>query len=1200
MSIESLQKLLVTDPTQRAVPLPASVVVGLATPIAVLSLVFLSMDLPVLGFCSWIAAVTWLSFALRPLPAGATIAAITLGGILMLTRLLGTGVLIGRYEQLAFVLLTLLATVAGQLLAARQRNRIRIDDDAARLHTYENIVEGLFVGSNECIKLLTVEGVLLAVNEAAIKLTGATHQSQLIGQNWFHYWDREQQRTLADVWQHALDGGRGEFVDSCRTLTGAVRTWHNTFTPVQLGQSAQTYMLCFSRDVSDMLTIQQNLEDNVAQLKNLLNSIDDAFLSLDAEWNIDFINPLAEKLLARPGQGLLPGQNFWSVFPVVSGEPAAICIQRAMQDQTVQRCEHFHAQRNAWFSITALPYPGGVSVLLRDITSLIDAQKLAAEENARLLVAQDIAGFGDWVFDYAQGLLKLSPRAIALLKLGECLPHEHKKRVLEQVHAQDRMGLVQAIINASGTDNSLDLIVRMALAEGGERHIHWVGRLIVDEQGQPQRMLGAVQDVSVHLSAHEALEHARQFVRGIIDALPQHVGVIDHSGDFVTVNRAWQQGWRGDFGTSPLANNFFAFSDSVEGSEREASHAVTMAVRDIIAGRVDRFQMEYEFSGPEGLENYVVHVTPLILPGEKKMIVFSHNEITVAKKAMREAAENADRLHELTEVAPDIFWIYDVVAQAFIYISPAYERIYKAPLEPILESRDEMFRYIHPEDSDKVVQSLRDNAEGRKVNEVEFRIVDAEGELHWLSNRVVAIRDDTGRIIRLTGTIRDVTQYKNYEQRLYIAAMFDELTGLPNRKMLAQELQQRTAKESEPFAAMIINLDRFKNLNDTLGHQCGDELLVQVGERLRGAVRERGYIARLGSDEFAILCAVDAVAALAKTVVGSFAAAFHLQNEHAFLTASVGVATFPADTNEVSTLLRLADVAMQRAKAAGRNNYQMFSAGTGMQLPNRERLALENELRLALPNEQFELFYQGKFNLRSGDLIGAEALLRWRSPARGLVSPADFIPLLEETGLILQVGEWILRAACNQALTWHGRIGTWLPLAVNVSALQVVNREFGDMAIRILRESGLPPGVIELELTESALMTDVAHGARLMQELKRAGFSIALDDFGTGYSSLSYLRKFKPNTLKVDRSFVADLSADSSDLEIVAGIIQLARALKIDVIAEGIELVAQRRLLCEMGCDFGQGFLFCKPLSVEQFERNMFAPQSLERLRRSS
>jgi diguanylate cyclase (GGDEF)-like protein/PAS domain S-box-containing protein len=1198
MSIEPLQKLLSAQRDRGALMLPGSAVVGLAIPIAVLSLVFLSMDLPALGFCSWVAAIVWLAFALRLLPALMTILATTLAGVLLLSKFLGTGVLVGRYEQIAFVLLTLLATGAGHLFAASQRHRSQLREDSQRLHSYENIVEGLFAGSHDCIKLIAADGSVLAVNAAGLGVVGATHQAQLIGQNWFQFWSREQQKSLAEAWQQALATGSAEFTDSCRTLVGEVRTWHNTFTAVQVRDCAQRHIVCFSRDITEALAVQQDLKDNVAQLKNLLNSIDDAFLSLDSEWNINFINQHAEKLLGKSARASLRGQNFWNVFPVVAGDTAAVCVQRAMEQQTVQRCEHFYAQRNAWFSITAFPYPGGVSVLLRDISSLVSAQKQAAEENARLLVAQDIAGFGDWVFDYEQGLLKLSPRAIALLQLGECLPHEHKKRVLDQLHPQDRMTIVQAIINASASDNSLDLIVRMAMTDGTERHIHWVGRLIVDQQGQPQRMLGAVQDVSVHLSAQEAIENARQFVRGIIDALPQHIGVIDQRGDFVTVNNAWRQGWRGDFGTSPLAHNFFAFSDSIEGAELEASQAVTTAVRDIFAGRRDRFEMEYEFSAASGLENYVVHVTPLILPGEKNMVVFSHNEITVAKQAMREAAENADLLNELTEMAPDIFWSYDVPEQRFTYISPAFEHIYKAPVASILNNRDAMFTYLHPEDSEKVLRSLEDSSTG-KVGELEFRIIDAGGELHWLSNREVAIRGDDDKVIRLVGTIRDITEYKDYEQRLYVAAMFDELTGLPNRKMLTQTLRQRASADSfEPFAAMILNLDRFKNINDTLGHQCGDELLVQVTERLRAAVDERGYIARLGSDEFAILCSVGDIAALAKTVMASFSTAFHLQNEHAFLTASIGVAVFPDDTSEPSTLLRFADVALQRAKTAGRNTYQLFSAG--MALPNRERLALENELRLALPQREFELFYQGKFNLHNGDLIGAEALVRWRSPSRGLVSPADFIPLLEETGLILPVGEWILRQACEQARAWFERTGRWLPLAVNVSALQVVNRDFGETAVRILRDSGLPPGIIELELTESALMTDVTHGARLMHGLKLAGFSIALDDFGTGYSSLSYLRKFKPNTLKVDRSFIADLSADSSDLEIVAGIIQLAGALKIEVIAEGIELVAQRRLLAELGCNFGQGFLFCKPMPAQQFELNMFLPDVAPAQQRSN
>jgi diguanylate cyclase (GGDEF)-like protein/PAS domain S-box-containing protein len=1085
-----------------------------------------------------------------------------------------------------------LALCAGQLLAARQRSRAQLRDDIDRLSGYENIIAGLFGGSRDCIKVIAADGTIVAVNEFGIKMVGGTELSQLQGQNWFTFWGREQQRELAAIWQRALSTGSAEFTDSCRILTGEIRTWHNTLTAISTPNSTAAHILCFSRDITEMLSIEQSFKDNIDQLKFLLNSFDDAFLSLDSEWNISFINHCGERLFANAGQSTLRGQNFWTVFPVVASDAAAVCIQQAMEQKTVQRCEHFYTARNAWFSITAFPFPGGVSVLLRDISSLIFAQKQATEENARLLVAQDIAGFGDWVFDYEQGLLKLSPRAVTLLMIGECLPHEHKKRVLEQLHPQDRMALVQAIINASATDNSVDLTVRMTPVDGAERYIHWVGRLIVDADGQPQRMLGALQDVSVHRSAQEALAHAQQFVRGIIDALPQHIGVIDHAGNFVTVNRAWREGWRGDFGTSPLADNFFAFSDAIQAPDRAATQAVVAGVREIISGRSDRFELEYEFCAQKGIENYVVNVTPLLVPGEKSMVVFSHNDITVAKTAMREAAENADLLHELTEVAPDIFWTYDVNSERFTYISPAFEHIYKISSAPVLSDPNEMFKYVHPDDHEKVARALQRHSVGIDFNETDFRVVDAEGALHWLSNRVVAIRDTSGKVIRLSGTIRDITAYKDYEQRLYLAALFDELTGLPNRKMLAQTLQQRALEgEDKPFAAMIVNLDRFKNINDTLGHQCGDELLVQAGQRLAEAVGERGYIGRLGGDEFTIICEIDVIETLVEAVTACFSTAFHLQIEHAFLTASIGVATFPNDTNDISTLLRLADVAMQRAKAAGRNNYQLFSAS--MMLPNRGHLALENELRLALPQQQFELFYQGKFNLHSGDLVGAEALLRWRSPTRGLVSPADFIPLLEDTGLILPVGEWILAQACAQARAWHKRTGKWLPLAVNVSALQVVNREFGETAIGILRESGVPAGAIELELTESALMTDVVHGARLMQELKSAGFTIALDDFGTGYSSLSYLRKFSPNTLKIDRSFVADLSVDNSDYEIVAGIVQLARALKIQVIAEGIELVAQRRLLCEMGCDFGQGFLFCKPLSVEQFERNMFAEQML-------
>jgi len=281
-------------------------------------------------------------------------------------------------------------------------------------------------------------------------------------------------------------------------------------------------------------------------------------------------------------------------------------------------------------------------------------------------------------------------------------------------------------------------------------------------------------------------------------------------------------------------------------------------------------------------------------------------------------------------------------------------------------------------------------------------------------------------------------------------------------------------------------------------------------------------------------------------------------------------------------LLKFASVAQLRAKNSGRNTIQLFEGS--MMSSSRDQLVLENELRGALTRDEFELFYQGKFNLISGELVGAEVLLRWHSQPRGLVSPADFIPLLEETGMILPVGEWILHAACRQVQQWHQAVGSWLSVAVNVSPVQLANRQFAQRAAAILAEYAIPKEVIELEITESALMADLAHGAHVIEALKQAGFKIALDDFGTGYSSLGYLRKFAPDTLKIDRSFVADLVAVENDVEIVAGILQLAHALKIEVVAEGIEEVAQRDLLTALGCECGQGFLFCKPMPVDQFE----------------
>ena len=1184
MPIELLQRALQKRPNIATPNLPASGAVGLALPLAALGVVLVGMDLHLLGLLAWTVAIALIAFVLGRLYAVAVIGTVTLCGILLWRMLLGSALNFSGTEQMTFLLITALAAIVGQLGAAELRQRETGAADKFNLAVFASAIESIFEGSSDCIKLLAIDGSVLAVNNRGLQLIGASDSNQLIGQSWFSFWDSEQQKALAAAWQLTLRSGQAEFEGGARILTGERRHWRSTFTLVRTPDAAQSYIICISRDITDKVAMQQSLKASAAQLSGLLNGIDDAFFSLDANWTITFANQHSEHLYARLGHTSVLGSNFWDVFPVAPGEPVAIYIRRAMEQQSVQRCEYFHAPQQVWLSITALPFPNGISVLVRDITPLKRAEKHAAEENARLQVAQDIAGFGDWAFDYEHGLMRFSPRAVALLELEECPQHEYKKRLLERLHAEDRMALVQAIINSSAEAPRIDLVVRMPTANGGEKHLHWVGQLIVDERGGALRMLGAIQDVSAHLGAQKALDDARRFVRDLLDALPQYIFVIDRNGHFVTGNNTWEQVWCDHFASDSIPDNFFNFDHKLEGIDRAIAKAANEAAHAILSGASERFEYEYDMLMEGERHYFVMHAVPLRSAGET-MVLFTHSEITSVKQLMHTASTKEHLMHRLAEHLPEIFWTYDINAGVYTHLSPAFDKLYRIPAGTVANSYMTLLEFAHPDDQPKLVQAMLALTEGRNEDTAEYRIINADGELRWLKTSSVAVRDDDNRLTDVIGITRDITDSKLYEQQLIAAAHTDDLTGLSNRKALMALLDKNIAQAREkPFALLLLNLDRFKNINDTLGHSGGDELLKQSANRLRAALPDNVMLARVGSDEFAIVCDEAKLQAIIDATMACFVEAFHLQGEPAFVTASLGATRCPRDSADNGELLKFAGAALQRAKAKGRNNNQLFE--DSMLLPSRERLALENELRLALQHSEFELFYQGKFDLGSGALIGAEALLRWRSQKRGLVSPIDFIPLLEETGLILPVGDWILADACRQVLSWRERSGTWLPVAVNVSALQVTNRAFAEKAIAILQEKQLPRGTIELEITESALMTDANYGAHLIKTLKAAGFSIALDDFGTGYSSLGYLRKFLPSTLKIDRSFVAELTAQSNDQQIVGGIVQLAKALSIDVIAEGIESADQRTILCGLGCLHGQGFLFGRPLPAQQFEQS--------------
>jgi diguanylate cyclase (GGDEF)-like protein len=448
------------------------------------------------------------------------------------------------------------------------------------------------------------------------------------------------------------------------------------------------------------------------------------------------------------------------------------------------------------------------------------------------------------------------------------------------------------------------------------------------------------------------------------------------------------------------------------------------------------------------------------------------------------------------------------------------------------------------------------------------------------------VRDGDGKPRRVVGTVEDITERRVLEQRLEHQSQHDALTDLPNRALCFDRLTQaiiHSSRHASKVALLFIDLDRFKNVNDTLGHPLGDELLRQAAVRVLGCVRPGDTVARLGGDEFAVILrdlahAQDA-AAVSQKILERLSAPFRLAGHEAFLTASIGIASYPGDGGDSATLGKNADAAMFRAKRQGRNAYQFYAAE--MNALALEKLELESRLRRAVERNEFVLHFQPKSDTVTGRIAGVEALLRWHNPETGLVPPKEFVPLLEDTGLIIQVGEWVLQAACAQARAWQ-LAGTPVSVAVNLSARQFHRHDIRATVERVVRETGVDPALLELEITESVAMDNPEDAVKVLVELHRLGVRLAIDDFGTGYSSLAYLKRFPVDALKLDRSFVTGLPDDGDDATIARAVIAMAHSLKLKVIAEGVETEAQRAFLSVNGCEQIQGYLVSRPLPAEE------------------
>jgi diguanylate cyclase (GGDEF)-like protein/PAS domain S-box-containing protein len=468
------------------------------------------------------------------------------------------------------------------------------------------------------------------------------------------------------------------------------------------------------------------------------------------------------------------------------------------------------------------------------------------------------------------------------------------------------------------------------------------------------------------------------------------------------------------------------------------------------------------------------------------------------------------------------------------------------------------------------------------------RFIRKDGSFVYVHLATRAVRRADGSIDYMVALIEDITERKMAEERIQYLAHFDQLTGLPNRVLFIERINHALSmaqRSHEQLAVLFLDLDHFKNVNDTLGHRIGDALLIEVAKRLKTAIREEDTVSRQGGDEFMlVLPGADALVAARVTeqLLAAVAHSYQVEQYELNITFSIGIALYPGDGEDFDSLFMRSDIAMYRAKRDGRNNYRFFTQE--MQAHSARTLQLENALRNALERDQFRLHYQPQVSLQDGRVIGAEALLRWQHPELGEVSPAEFIPIAEVSGQIVQIGEWVLRTAVRQLKRWMDSGIELMVMAVNLSAVQFHHPHLPERVTQILAAENLPPQYLELELTEGVAMDDPIGAIAVMDDLHERGIRMSIDDFGTGYSSLSYLKKFKVYKLKIDQSFVRDITDDPEDKAIVAAIISLASRLGMRTIAEGVETEGQLAFLHNQGCNEVQGYYFSKPLPAEQFE----------------
>ena len=804
------------------------------------------------------------------------------------------------------------------------------------------------------------------------------------------------------------------------------------------------------------------------------------------------------------------------------------------------------------------------------------------ESETHLAEAQRIATLGSWSYVPQTQRQSWSEECYRLLGFDSTDGPPDVKVLVEHIHEDDRERVRALMRDAFDRGANGDIEFRVLHSGANALWLHALLETFTGTDGEVILLRGTLRDITREKRAEAERDFAIARLNTALDGSNLILVDVDPTG-VMFLSERWSEILGGE-----RRETYTTFDNLLAMTHEDEREEIMREYVDVLTGRKPEYNVEHRVLAKDGTWKWIRsrgRVVERDAHGRARRLAGINEDVTARKEAEERVRQSEARFRSLLALSSDWYWEQDASLK-FTEVAGMDNARYRLDVTRLLGQT----AFDHgPGVSEADLGRYKSLTAARQpFKDVTQTVRDADGEWRFISFSGEPVFDRDGAFVGYRGIARDVTQAHRAEERIKRLAHFDELTGLPNRTMFMHTLQRAFSlaqRRGKQFALFFIDLDRFKNINDSLGHEAGDRLLQDVARRLRHHLRESDTVARLGGDEFVVLvedCADPReLNAIAQNILNAVGRPYTLSGREFHVTASIGISTYPADGLDPASLLKNADIAMYLAKDRGKNNFQFYSPQQNAH--SFERLALESALRHALERREFVLHYQPKIDIATNRIVGVEALLRWNHPDLGMVTPNQFIPLAEETGLIVPIGRWVLRTACAQSAAWRSEGLPGIRIAVNLSA-----RQFSDDALiadigDAMAEAGVAPEGLELEITESMVMQNPERAVSTLSRLRELGISVSIDDFGTGYSSLGYLKRFPIDNVKIDRSFIKDLPHDTDDAAITRAVIAMAQSLRIRVVAEGVETREQLDFLREHQCDECQGYFVSRPLPPSEF-----------------